>query len=257
MKHTLLHNLKFIVFGLAVAISLGIVAAAPWAEPSSVAPEGNIAAPLHTGPSQIKSGGLSVDTFLAAQNAQFGQQVFFTGMVRGGTSADTDSTVRFGTGGMHTNMTATGDVSAVGTIASSSVANANSSALCATAEGTIVTCTPGVSVSPVPSLTLNSDSYSGSVRTDVVQVGKNVSPGNVFTISIYVKDYTVTAVAGDTYETIANKLIVAINNGTWGSNVSGTYGLKPSASSVSAGNGDLIKITLDSANRVSLYASAK
>ncbi|MEO5646359.1 MAG: hypothetical protein ABIO57_01145 [Candidatus Paceibacterota bacterium] len=266
MKHTLLHNLTYVTFGLIVALGLNMVSAASWIGPNASSPSGNIAIPLHTGPAQIKDGGLSVDTFLASQNAQFGQQVFFKGMVRGGTPTDSSSTVQFGTGSNATNITATGNVSAVSSISSSSVANTSSSPLCATTNGTIILCTPGATQSgPGPSIVLNSNSYSDQsrLRVEIFQIGSAIAAGNKYTLGVYSHQVEVIAAAGDTPEIIVSKLVAAINATTanqWNDHNSapsaGTPGFPPYAESVNLGNGDLLKITLNYVNQFGASASA-
>ncbi len=266
MKKTLLQNFKYLSFGLVLAAGLSVVSAAAWSGPAASSPQNNIAAPLHTGPAQVKSGGLSVNTFLASQNAQFGQQVFFKGIVRGGTPTDTDSTVLFGIPSMPTNLAASGDVAAKGTIKSDSVANASSSPLCATANGTIVLCAAGTAQpGPGPSITLTSNTFSDTtrIRTEIFQIGSAIAAGNKYSIGVYSYQVQVIAAAGDTPETIVSKLVAAINNTTeaqWRSKnaapSSGTPGFPPQASSVGMGRGDLLKVTLDYVHQLAASASA-
>ena len=141
MKKNLLTNLKFIAFGIVVALGMSYASAA-WNDPSTGAPGTNIALPIHMGQSQLKDGGLSVNTFTAWQNAHFVQQVFINEML----SAVTGSTlVRFGgADALGTTRTVAVDVSGgfttTGTIKAVNVAGTSEGKLCATADGTIVRC---------------------------------------------------------------------------------------------------------------------
>lgn len=149
MKKNILQNLKFIAFGLVLAAGISAVAAGTWNVPTAAAPAGNIAAPIHAGPTQGKTtgtctqancGGLSVNSFAVQQNAQFDQQVFFKGMIRGGDPSQADSQVKFGDGAHAVSGTIAGNASAVGALQSGGVANGKSGALCAGKDGTIIVC---------------------------------------------------------------------------------------------------------------------
>lgn len=141
MKKTLLTNLKYIAFGLVVAF--GASALAQWTPPVAPAPSSNMPVPLHSGPSQVKLGGLSLGTLGVFGAASLEQDVYFKGVVRGGTPADADSTVRFGDAiaGTVANTAITGAVNAQDYIQSGSVANAENKTLCANETGTIIFCT--------------------------------------------------------------------------------------------------------------------
>ncbi len=159
MKKNLLNNLAFIIFGLVLA---GAVSAfAVWSNPSANAPSGNIAAPVHTGPSQIKAtgdcttsncGGLSVGPLAVFSNAEFDDKVYFNGVVRGGTSLDSNasSVVDFGSSTNSTGTTSgyvgAGNASVTGLIQdkdlASNVASNARNTLCAYGyTGKIVPCT--------------------------------------------------------------------------------------------------------------------
>ncbi len=152
-KTTLLDNLKFIAFGLVVAAGLSLVHA-DFPAPTTTPPGANIDVPLHTGPSQVKDGGLSVGSFIANDNAQFKQQTFLNGTVFGGSpaNAQTSSTVAIGDVN-RASISVNGDLSAIGGIKNDSVANANSSALCADTGGTIILCGSKNVITPLPPTT--------------------------------------------------------------------------------------------------------
>lgn len=90
---------------------------------------------------------------------------------------------------------------------------------------------------PVPSLTLIENFGTvGSTRTQIFEVGPQVNLGNKYKLTVYSHEVVVTAVAGDTPQTIASKLKEAINNTTalqWNSASSappsGTVGFPPIA----------------------------
>jgi hypothetical protein len=150
-KKQIFHNLTFILFGFIVLFTLGLAhASSTFIDATSSAPNNNIDVPLHTGPDQVKNGSISVDTFSAYQNASFFQQVFLTGAVFGGHPGDASSTLYVGTGPLPTNLAADGAIQVAGSITSGSVANQNSGALCADANGNIILCTPA-SGTPPPS----------------------------------------------------------------------------------------------------------
>ncbi len=138
MKKTLITNLKYLAFALVVAF--GTSALADWANPGAAAPSGNIAAPLHVGPYQIKDGGLSVNGFAAYNNSAFSQHITLDGIVRGGVPTDTTSTVTFGNPAVATTMLVSGNIASNSYIQSLSVANTANNTLCADAVGAIYTC---------------------------------------------------------------------------------------------------------------------
>lgn len=140
MKKNILQNLKFIAFGLVLAAGISVAYAGIWSEPAGAAPASNVAVPLHSGPTQVKTGGLSVGPFAAGQNGQFDQQIFVNGMLRGSDATQANSQVKFGDTAHTVNATVTGNASAVGALKSSGIANSQSGALCAAKDGTIVVC---------------------------------------------------------------------------------------------------------------------
>ncbi|MFZ4500062.1 MAG: hypothetical protein ACOYMZ_01010 [Minisyncoccia bacterium] len=142
MKKTLLTNLKYIAFGLVFAF--GVSVTAQWAAPSADLYAGNKSLPVHVGPAQIKSGGLSVQDFLVSQNSSFEQTLSLQGVVRGGTPVDTNSTVAVGStaGGVVGNIAVSGNILANSYIQNQRVANDSNKALCADANGVINLCVP-------------------------------------------------------------------------------------------------------------------
>jgi hypothetical protein len=151
MKKTLLTNLKFIAFGLVVAAGISVAAAGTWNGPTATAPANNVDVPIHVGPDQRKTtgnctsfncGGLSVGAFSVFQNAEFDDQVYFNGMIRGGAPipATTDSKVTFGDGGHLVNGVTTGDLNATGALQSQAISNTQSTPVCAASDGTIYLC---------------------------------------------------------------------------------------------------------------------
>lgn len=212
MRQNFFTNLKYLALGIILVGIVGL-AHADFPMPAASAPANTIDVPVHTGPTQVKDGGLSVGTFLANQNAQFKQQTFLKGTVFGGTPGLSTSTVAIGDGIAPANIVVNGNVSAAQYIQSTSVANGNSSNLCATANGTIVTCTVGATNTPTITVLGNAVVNNGTTKV-LLQIGQSVAKGNVFSIILYYHKVTVTAVAGDNAESIAQKMIAAINNTT-------------------------------------------
>lgn len=165
MKKTLLTNLKYIAFGVVMAVGISYAYAA-WGTPSGTytdptgAPTSNNAdTPLNVGPlDQIKSGGSCIagncgglslgGSFIASQNAEFDGQVFLHGIVGADSNGvfPASSTVQFGgldsKGYMHsTNITMSGGLAAATLKSAALVNSAGTSALCADASGNVVFCT--------------------------------------------------------------------------------------------------------------------
>ncbi|GEM_PF-2246721 len=169
--HTITTNLKYLFFGLIVFFALGFAHAVSFTGPSAAAPGSNVDAPLHTGPSQVKDGSLSVGTFSAYQDATFSQQVLLNGTVFGGQPGDASSTLNIGLPGYATNISANGSMSVAGAITTDSV---KSIALCADASGTIVACT--VKTPPPLAVTLSlQNSDASGVMGMVAQLSSPVS----------------------------------------------------------------------------------
>jgi hypothetical protein len=276
---TLLTNFKYIVLGLVVAMAFGVTHA-QFVGPTTTPPSGNIDVPIHTGPDQVKNGGLSVNTFLANENAQFKQETFLNGTVFGGSPGGVIFTVPIGDSTAPANIAVNGNLSAVTLIQSTSVQNGNSSNLCATTNGTIVLCSGTTSTggsggtggsSGTPSFVQIGNPTSSNTTYQQFQIGSSVAPGDTFSISAYYHTVTVTAVSGDNAETIVQKLILAINNTTdaqWRENpylgttshpgdpnvapASGTSGYPPHASS-NVNNATFLIVILDASHQ--MYAA--
>ena len=89
----------------------------------------------------IKSGGLSVGTFQARDNAWLAQDVFFGGMLRGGVASDTSSTIEFGNGSERiVSVDQTGSLQVDGAIQSPQLQSSGSELVCADASGTLIIC---------------------------------------------------------------------------------------------------------------------
>ncbi|HEY0980364.1 MAG TPA: hypothetical protein VGE18_03075 [Candidatus Paceibacterota bacterium] len=141
MKKTLLTNLKYIAFGLTLAFAASTLA--QWTAPASIPYGSNTGIPIHVGPAQIKTGGLSVNNFIVSQNASFEQDLSLRGTVRGGTPLDTTSTLQLGSVPMSTVTDAaiSGNLAAADYIQNQFVANPDNSRLCADGSGVIGLCT--------------------------------------------------------------------------------------------------------------------
>ena len=145
MKKNILQNLQFILIGIIIAGSITVAYADGWLDPSAAAPANNVAAPIHTGPTQVKDGGLAVGTFAVQQNALFSQNTYVNGSIFGGQPGDSSSQVNIG-GIDHSNVTHTipvtvsGDVTVTGSINDASVAGPSNNNLCAGKDGTIILC---------------------------------------------------------------------------------------------------------------------
>lgn len=257
---TVLKNFAYIALGLVAAATLGFAQTA-------TPPGANVDAPLHTGPDQVKNGSLSVNTFLANQNAAFKQQTFLNGVVFGGKPGDATSTVNIGDTAAPANISVNGNLSAVSFLQSSSVANASSYHLCATANGTIVTCGTQAPAGAPPSITqIGPSNYVNNVDQQIFQIGPSVAAGYVYRMGVYSYNVTVTAVAGDSPESIVQKLVTAINSTTatqWrsaspggvGVPANGTPGFPPSAQS-STLNATYIITTVDNVHQFGASASS-
>lgn len=79
---TLKDSIKTIIVSLIVFSAVSIVYA--WTEPASNPPSGNASAPITTGGSQIKSGGLGVASLDVAGGATFGSNLSVAGNITSG-----------------------------------------------------------------------------------------------------------------------------------------------------------------------------
>jgi len=131
---------------LAIVVSVGLsYVHAAWTNPSAGPIGGNLSAPVTAGSvSQIKPGGLSVDTFIATQNAQFDQTVFFRGSIRGGAPLASAPVLKVGgQSGTNSHVVITnvnGDVRAQATLGSDELVATQKSRLCADDQGHVVYC---------------------------------------------------------------------------------------------------------------------
>jgi hypothetical protein len=265
MKKTLIHNLFYVILGLALAFTLSVSFAADFTGPTASAPGGNVPTPLHTGPDQVKDGGLSVNGFIANQNAQFKQQVFLNGTVLGGspTNNEASSAINIGDQNTPTNISVSGGLSAHSYLQSSSVANSSNLSLCATSNGTIVNCSaatvlddPTIApIGPVGGFTFNNETQQQ------FQVGPSVTPGDTYSMGVYEHEVTVTAAPGDDSSAIVEKLISAINAttaGEWNDQgaapATGTPGFPPIAQS-NPNNPAFIIVILNKTNDFGASAS--
>jgi hypothetical protein len=198
MKKQLLQNFKFILIGMALVAGFGFAYADGWTTPTSGAPAGNIDVPLHTGPTQVKNGGLGVGTFAVAQNAAFLQQTYLNGAIEGGIPGGLAQVSIGGTDGKGTHtipVTVAGDVTSTGIISNDPVATSSTdNNLCATANGTIQLCTtstpgPGgaseLSVNDVDA-TLNAGSTDPTVINEIeAEITPIVSVPVTVTVNAY------------------------------------------------------------------------
>jgi hypothetical protein len=110
-----------------------------------------------------------------------------------------------------------------------------------------------INIYKIPTLhQISNTENANSTRTQVFQVGENVSAGNKFDLVVYSHVVRVVAVNGDTPQTIAQKLADAINATTaaqWNefnsAPANGTPGFKPTATA----NNNQVTIVLNFANQ--------
>ncbi len=144
--------LQLLVLIPLLIFSAGLAAA--YTAPSAVAPQGNTDAPLDVSATdQIKNGDLGVTTFEARGNAYLAKDVFFNGMIRGGTPGDKDSVVAFGDTGHKVGATVNGTATIIGHYQSDTLktASGNKEPLCADQNGTFYICGTTPSSNPQPS----------------------------------------------------------------------------------------------------------
>ena len=137
-------NLKLIIICAVIGLSIGVANAA-WNDPS-FAPPVNLSIPVNNGGvGQIKSQGLSVNTFFVSNNAQFDQAVFVSSMIRGGSPAVspfTPTTISFGTvsPSQVVHIKSNGKISAKDDITSPSLTNTTQAQICADRFGYLAPC---------------------------------------------------------------------------------------------------------------------
>ncbi len=98
----------------------------------------------------------------------------------------------------------------------------------------------------------------GGIRTQYFQIGANVTAGNKFTLTVYSRAVTVTAIAGDTPSTIAAKLAAAINSTTasqWNTAGSAPNPSTPGFPPYAVATGNNLVIELNYQNSFSYYAT--
>jgi hypothetical protein len=165
MKKTLLTNLKFIAFGIALAISISYAYAAYWngsdtiySDPTTTPSAGNLDTPINVSAlDQIKIGGLSLKkSFWALKAAQFTGQTFLSGVLGAGTNGSfpNSSTVRFGGIDLSGNkqivpITMSGGLGVSQALAAASLVNsAGTSTICSDQNGKVVLCDAPATVCP-------------------------------------------------------------------------------------------------------------
>lgn len=165
LKKTLLTNLKYIAFGVVIAVSMSYAYAAwgtpagTYADPSGTPPASNTDTPLNVSSiDQVKSigsciagncGGLSITgAFLASKNAEFDGSLFIHGIAGAGTNGvfPASSTVRFGgvdsVGISHpTSVTASGMLATSAKFQSNTLVNSDGTkTLCSDVDGNVTFC---------------------------------------------------------------------------------------------------------------------
>lgn len=97
------HHVRSLLIVLVIVLIAGYAHASPYSAPTgNPPPANNTYFPVHQngspygGDDQIKTGGLSVTSFLALMNAQFSQNLILQGPVHGGTPGGAASIVSFG-----------------------------------------------------------------------------------------------------------------------------------------------------------------
>jgi hypothetical protein len=142
MKKQIFSTVLLLVLGL--MLSVGLSYAATFVEPTSTSDfRPSVITPGTV--DQTKTAGLSVNTFSAAQDAEFKQQTFFQDLIRGGIPADVNSTLNIGGvdfGGItHTvNTIINGKLTIDGTLASTTLNTSTEINLCANSLGEIGKC---------------------------------------------------------------------------------------------------------------------
>lgn len=100
----------------------------------------------------------------------------------------------------------------------------------------------------------NASGGAGSTRTQIFAVGSAVNPGFNYSVGVYSVSLNVTAVDGDTPDTIAQKLAAAINNtplSTWNQYGSNNNNYKPTATA----SGGMLTTHCDYQHQFAAYGS--
>ena len=144
MKQSVFNNIKLIAIALVIAVGINYAFAdSVWFGPTDTPPGDNVSAPINAGAiDQVKVEGLSVNGFIAKQDAKFKDEVFVADSIQGGSPVDTDtiSTVYVGDATKPVRITANGKLGADGYIRSTPLANNERKEICADSSGTLVIC---------------------------------------------------------------------------------------------------------------------
>lgn len=158
MKKTLLTNLKYIALGLVLAVGISYVSAGVWKAAPANPPANNTDYPVNVSTEdQIKAGGLQVNQFTAATNAQFEQMFQVNGILRGDDPKQTppsQSTVKFGgTDLLGVNrvvdLLMKGSLESKGSIAIQTLSNPSMQEVCSDKDGNLTLCPPSNAVCTV------------------------------------------------------------------------------------------------------------
>lgn len=172
-------------------------------------PNCNTDAPLDiSATDQVKNGGLAVDTFHSRTGSDFAQQTAFTGLVRGGTSTDTNSTIPFGTSSKQVSVNNVGNTTVTGNYQSDSLkTGGGSKPLCADNTGTFYICgttVPTNNIQPVYVGIYPATTYSNGSTTNQVMATLSETLNIPVSATISAKSYY--AISGCSYTTTAQNI---------------------------------------------------
>ncbi|MES2224661.1 MAG: hypothetical protein V4478_01600 [Patescibacteria group bacterium] len=176
--------LQLLVLAPALLLVAGLAAA--YTPPVSLPPQGNTDAPLDIGTAnQIKDGDLGVAAFEARGNAYLAKDVFFNGMIRGGTPADKDSAVAFGGAANKVSVLVNGTASIIGHYQSDTLKtpSGNKEPVCADANGVFYLCGASAGPAPVNPVYVSID-YQTPGSTNVVA---HLSEGISSQVTVYIQ----------------------------------------------------------------------
>lgn len=189
---------------LIILVSLLFAAGAAMAAYSFIGPTAaptgnNTDAPLDISASnQIKHGGLAVNAFQAVSGSDFVQQASFAGLVNGGRSNTSNSTIIVGTPSQATSVTDLGNATVAGEYQSNALqTGGGTQPLCADQNGNFYIC--GASVTPPATLP---PVYLGSVFESVGgtgQIGATISEELNIPVNV---SFSVAAAPGATQQTL-------------------------------------------------------